>query len=165
MEFKDIAALSGKSGLFKVVSPTRSGVILESLDEAKTKLVVSSSQKVSVLSEISIFTSTKEGNTPLLDVLKETKKKFGTEIGVNPESDPKDLKAFLKSVLPEYDEAKVYVSDMKKLVRWYTILMKHAPQIFDEESKVPDAEGTKPDESKKEDKKADNKKSKREYKK
>ena len=130
MELKDIASLSGKSGLFKIVSPTRSGVILESLDEAKTKLVAPTTQKVSVLSEISIFTTSQDGSTPLLDVLKKIKKDFANDIGVHADSDPKELKAFLKSVLPEYDEVKVYVSDMKKLVRWYGILSKRGNAVL-----------------------------------
>jgi len=134
MELKDIAALSGKGGLFKIISPTKSGVILESLDETKSKLVASSNQRISILSEISIYTKTKEGNTPLLDVLKKIKKDFANDLGVDADSDPKELKAFLKSVLPEYDEAKVYVSDMKKLVRWYGILSQNAPEVFEFES-------------------------------
>jgi len=134
MELKNIASLSGKSGLFKIVSPTKSGVILESLDEAKTKLVTSSNQRVSILSEISIFTTTKEGNIPLLEVLKKIKKDFTGNLGVDANSEPKELKAFLKSVLPEYDEAKVYVSDMKKLVKWYGILSQYAPEVFETET-------------------------------
>jgi len=133
MELKDIAALSGKSGLFKIISPTKSGVILESLDEAKTKLVASSNQRISILSEISIYTKTKEGNTPLLGVLKKIKKDFANDLGVDQDSDAIELKAFLKSVLPEYDESKVYVSDMKKLVRWYGILSQNAPEVFESE--------------------------------
>lgn len=136
MELKDIASIYGKSGLFKIVSPTRSGVILESLDKAKTKLVTSISQKVSVLSEISIFTTSKEGSTPLLEVLKNIKKDFPGDLGVTDASDSAVLRAFLKSVLADYDEAKVYVSDMKKLVRWYSILLKFAPEVFDQASPV-----------------------------
>lgn len=136
MELKDIAALSGKSGLYKIVSPTRSGVILESLDDNKTKIVVSTNQKVSILSEISIFTSTKEGSTPLLNVLKKIKLDFANDIGLDAESDPKELKSFLKSILPEYDESKVYVSDMRKLVRWYSIISKFAPEVFDQTPKI-----------------------------
>jgi hypothetical protein len=131
MELKDIASISGKSGLFKVVSPTKSGVILESIDEAKTKLVASSNQRISILSEISIYTTTKEGSTPLLEVLQTIKKDFGNDTGVDENSDPKELKAFLKSVLPQYDESRVYVSDMKKLVRWYSILLQYAPEAFE----------------------------------
>jgi hypothetical protein len=131
MELKDIASISGKGGLFKVVSPTKSGVILESLDEAKSKLVASSNQRISILSEISIYTTTKEGSTPLLEVFQKIKKEFDNDPGVDAESDGSELKAFLKSVLPEFDESRVYVSDIKKLVKWYTILLKQAPEVFE----------------------------------
>ena len=131
MELKDIASVSGKGGLFKVVSPTKSGVILESMDESKSKLVASSNQRISILSEISIYTNTKEGSTPLLEVFQKIKKDFGDDLGIDAESDGSELKAFLKSVLPEFDESRVYVSDIKKLVKWYGILLKQAPEAFD----------------------------------
>lgn len=136
MTLSDIASVSGKGGLFKVLAPTKSGVILESLDEAKTRLVASSNQRISILSEISIYTTTKEGSTPLLDVLKKINALYGQDMGVDGESDGAELKAFLKSVLPEYDESRVYVSDMKKLVKWYGLLIQIAPEIFEEAAKV-----------------------------
>ena len=61
MNFKDIASVAGKPGLYRIVSPTRSGVVLEALDEKKTKLVAGMSMRVSVLSDISIYTLTEEG--------------------------------------------------------------------------------------------------------
>lgn len=131
MELKDIASISGKGGLFKIVKPSKTGVILESLDAAKTKLVAGGSQRMSLLSEISIYTTTKDGTAALLDVLNAIKTKFGTDLGVNPESDSAKLKGFLKSVLPEFDEDRVYVSDIKKLVKWYSILLKEAPEAFE----------------------------------
>jgi hypothetical protein len=137
MKLSDIASLAGKGGLFKVLAPTKSGVILESLDEAKTRLVASSNQRISILSEISIYTTTKEGSTPLLDVLKKIKSEYGTDTGVDADSDGNELKAFLKSVLPNYDESRVYVSDMKKLVKWYSVLLTLAPEIFEEETEKP----------------------------
>jgi hypothetical protein len=131
MTLKDIASVSGKGNLFKIVAPTKSGVILESLDDAKTKLVATTNHRMSLLSEISIYTTTKEGTVPLEDVLKKIKKEFGDDTGVDGNSDPDELKAFLKSVLPEYDEDRVYVSDIKKLVKWYSVLLKYAPGIFE----------------------------------
>ncbi len=131
MELKDIASISGKGGLFKIVKPGKTGVILESLDAAKTKLVAGGSQRMSLLSEISIYTTTKDGTAALLDVLNAIKTKFGTDLGVTPESDSAKLKGFLKSVLPEFDEDRVYVSDIKKLVKWYSILLKEAPEAFE----------------------------------
>jgi hypothetical protein len=136
MKLSDIASIAGKGGLYKVLAPTKSGVILESLDDAKTRLVASSNQRISILSEISIYTTTKEGSTPLLEVLKKIKSEYGTDTGVDADSDGTELKAFLKSVLPNYDESRVYVSDMKKLVKWYSVLLKIAPEIFEEETEA-----------------------------
>jgi Fe2+ transport system protein B len=135
MELKEIASISGKGGLFKIMKPGKAGVILESLDAAKLKLVAGGKERMSVLSEISIYTTTKEGTESLQEVIKKIKKQFGAEIGVTPESDNAKLKAFLKSVLPEYDEDRVYVSDIKKLVKWYSILLLEAPEVFEQEEK------------------------------
>jgi len=144
MDLKDIASVSGKGGLFKILSPTKSGVILESLDESKSRLVASSNQRISVLGEISIYTNTKEGSTPLIDVLKKIKTDFDKDPGVDQNSDPEELKAFMKSILPEYDQTRVYVSDMKKLVRWYSILLQYAPEIL-EPAEQPEPEAKNPD--------------------
>jgi len=68
-------------------------------------------------------------------VLKKMNKDFGSDLGVDADSDAAELKSFLKSILPEYDEARVYVSDIKKLVKWYSILLKEAPEVFTSEEK------------------------------
>lgn len=138
MELSEIASISGKGGLFKVLKPGKSGVLLESLDAAKTRVVASATQKLSLLSEISIYTHSKEGTTALQDVLKKIHTDFKDDLGVDGNSDGSELKAFLKSVLPDYDEDRVYVSDIKKLVKWYGILVEHAPEIFTEKAGKPD---------------------------
>jgi hypothetical protein len=130
MTLQDIATVSGKGGLFKVFKPSKSGVILESLDDQKTKLVATGNHRVSVLSEISIYTTTREGTVSLEEVLKKIFATYQHDIGLDAEADPAELKAFLKSVLPEYDESRVYVSDIKKLVKWYGVLLQHAPEII-----------------------------------
>lgn len=130
MTLAEIATITGKGGLFRVVAPTKSGVILETLDEAKTKMVATPSHRLSLLNEISIYTTTKEGTAPLADVLKKINKEFGDDPGVDTNSDSGELKSFLKSILPDYDEERVYVSDIKKLVRWYEIILKHAPEVI-----------------------------------
>lgn len=130
MTLDDIATISGKGGLFKVFKPAKTGVILESLDDAKTKLVATPNHKLSILSEISIYTTTKEGTTPLIDVLKKIHASFGNDLGLDAEADGSELKSFLKSVLPDFDESRVYVSDIKKLVKWYGALMKYAPEVI-----------------------------------
>ncbi|MBX2965640.1 MAG: DUF5606 domain-containing protein [Cyclobacteriaceae bacterium] len=139
MTLADIATISGKGGLFKILKPAKSGVILESLDEAKTKLVATAHHKLSVLNEISIYTTTKEGTVALEDVLKKINQEFGNDLGLDADADNAELKSFMKAVLPEYDENRVYVSDIKKLVKWYGVLQLQAPEIFtQEESKEED---------------------------
>lgn len=135
MELSEIATVSGKGGLFKVVSPTKSGVILESLDDAKTKLVTNANNRLSLLHEISIYTTTKEGTEPLENILKKIHQEYAGDLGLDANAEGTELRAFVKSVLPEYDEARVYVSDLKKLVKWYGIILQYAPEVLADEKK------------------------------
>ena len=130
MEFKDIAAVAGKGGLFIILKPTKTGVILESLDEHKTKLVASVHNKVSVLEEISLYTTDQEGTAPLKEVLQKIYNEFGDDPGVDKNSDADELKSFMAHLLPEYDKDRVYVSDIKKMVNWYNILLNEAPELL-----------------------------------
>ena len=130
IEFKDIATVSGKPGLFKVIKPGRSGVILESLDGKKAKIVASGSQRVSILSEISIYTLNEEGATPLEEVLKAIEKEFDGDTGLGKDVEDEEYRAFLKHVLPDYDEDRVYASDIKKLVNWYGIIRQYEPDLL-----------------------------------
>jgi hypothetical protein len=139
MEFKEIATVSGKPGLYKVLKPSRTGVILESVDEKKSKLVVGTTQRVSLLSEISIYTMDEEGSKPLHEVLKNIEKEFQGDTGLAG-ADNDEYKAFLKHVLPEYDENRVYVSDIKKLISWYSIIRKHFPELLQPEEPSPEAQ-------------------------
>ncbi|MEQ8242780.1 DUF5606 domain-containing protein [Fulvivirga sp.] len=135
MDFSEIASVAGKGGLFKVVKPTRTGVILESLDESKQKLIAGATQRISVLSDISIYTTTQEGSVPLADVFKKMYAEFNDDLGVTPTSDSDELKAFIKHIIPEYDETRVYVSDIKKVINWYQSVLINAPELIKEEKK------------------------------
>lgn len=143
MKFEEIAAVSGKGGLFKILRPTKTGVILESLDGKKSKLVVGADAQVSILSEISIYTHSKDGSTPLNVVMQKIHAEFEGDTGLDKNSAPDELKSFLKHVLSDYDEDRVYVSDIKKLVSWYNLLSQIAPGSFlasDEEETTEEVE-------------------------
>jgi hypothetical protein len=131
MELKDIAAVSGKSGLFKVVKPTRTGLILESLDGKNSRLATGPHHQVSLLHEISVYTMDYDKTIPLQEIFYKINEEFGDDPGVDGKSDPDELKAFLGHIAPDYDKERVYVSDMKKLVNWYIILYKIAPDIME----------------------------------
>lgn len=139
MNFGEIAAVAGKGGLFKVLKPSKAGVILESLDDKKSKLVVGADARVSILSEISIYTHTQEGSTPLIEVMRKIHEEFEGDTGLDKNSDGDELKSFLKHILPDYDEDRVYVSDIKKLVTWYNLLAKIDPDSFMKDDEAEEA--------------------------
>jgi len=143
MEFKDIATVSGKPGLYKVLKPSRSGVILESLDDKKGKLVVGAAQRVSLLSEISIYTLTEEGASPLQDIMFKIEKEFQGDTGLEG-ADKEEYESFMKHILPEFDEERVYASDVKKLINWYHILRVQCPEVLEE--KAPEETNSKKEE-------------------
>ena len=132
MNFKDIATVAGKPGLYNIIKPTRSWVILESLDEKKAKLVAGMSMRVSILNDISIYTMTEEGAEPLESVMKKIEAEYKGDTGVDTSSSDSELRAFLKSVLPDFDQERVYISDIKKLNAWYQLIRKSAPEVLQE---------------------------------
>jgi hypothetical protein len=130
MDLKEIMSVSGQSGLFRFVSQGRNGIIVESFSDKKRSFI-SANNKVSSLEDIAIFTDEKE--VPLEEVFK---KIYDLEQG-KPAPDPKSssdvLKNYLEKLLPNYDRERVYVSDIKKLISWYNILLSLNMFNFEEE--------------------------------
>jgi hypothetical protein len=134
-DLNEIATVAGKGGLFKVLKPGRSGLVVESLDDKKIKFVTTPNHKVSVLKEISIFTTTEDGAVGLDTVLRKINSEFGNDPGVDHKSSNDELMSFLGYIVPEYDKERVYPSDVKKLVNWYFIILKEFPEYFKQEIK------------------------------
>lgn len=134
MDLKDIASVSEKRGLYKVLKPTRSGVILETLDATRKKLVASANSRVSILKEISIYTTGAESSVLLEEVFELIHKAYGFELSIDPKADDQELFSFLSEILPDYDEDRVYASDVKKLITWYKIVATYYPEVFTQES-------------------------------
>jgi hypothetical protein len=129
MTLKDIASVAGKSGLYKVLKPSRTGVLLEAIDEKKAKIIANTQQRVSILKEVSIYANNSEGSVPLNEVFLIIKEKHGTKVNVDTTNN-KTLFAFLEEIVPDYDKEKVYGSDVKKLISWYNILSQYYPEVF-----------------------------------
>ena len=152
MELKEILAISGKGGLFKYISQARNGIIVESFEDKKRQ-IIHSSTKVSALEDIAIYTENDE--LPLADVLKKIFEKEEGKEALSPKSSSDELKSYFESVLEDYDKDRVYVSDIKKIINWYNLLVKYDllhPEKEEEEKKEDNAEketkkadaGTKP---------------------
>lgn len=126
-DLKEIASISGMPGLYRIVAPTRNGIIVESLSEKPVRSVAQARNKVSILQEISMYTNDEEHTVPLAEIFDRIRKQYGADIPVTTKSSTTELASFLESVLPDYDQERVYASDMKKLAQWYTIVNQFVP--------------------------------------
>lgn len=133
MDLTKILAIAGKPGLYNMVAQTKSGVIVESLIDKK-RFPAFSHDRISSLSEISIFTT--DEDLPLKDVLKKVFEKYNGEQAISNKSSNDQLKTFMEEILPNYDKERVYVSDIKKLVVWYNLLQENGLLDFTEEEKT-----------------------------
>ena len=123
MSLDKILSISGKPGLYQIVTQTRTGAVVESLIDQK-RITVGAHSNISILSEIAIYTLAEE--VPLRDVLKKVMEKEGGQPTSISHKDSKDvLEEFFFEVLPDYDEDRVYPSDIKKVVQWYNLLQKN----------------------------------------
>jgi hypothetical protein len=119
IKVKDLMSIAGKGGLYRFLAQARNGVVVESLTDRK-RAVAPPTARVSALEDISIFA--KEEDIPLADVLMKIHEKEQGGAAISSKAGNEELKSYFKIVLPEYDEDRVYVSDIKKVIAWYNLL-------------------------------------------
>lgn len=123
MSLDKILSISGKPGLYKIITQTRNGFVAESLLDNK-RITVNIHSNVSVLSEIAMYTLTEE--VPLREVFKKVRdKEEGKQTSISHKDSKDQLEEYFFDVLPDYDEDRVYPSDIKKVIQWYNILQKN----------------------------------------
>ncbi|HOZ74866.1 MAG TPA: DUF5606 domain-containing protein [Flavobacterium sp.] len=144
MNLEKVLAISGQPGLYALKLQTRTGFVAESLIDGK-KITVGLRSNVSLLSEISIYTHSSE--KPLAEVMRAIAEKENNGPAISHKEDTAKLIAYFAEVLPDYDEDRVYASDIKKVLNWYNMLQakglvsKEAPEAkkaADKESEVAD---------------------------
>jgi hypothetical protein len=124
-------AISGKPGLYLMLSQTKTGFIVESLSDGK-RFPVFAHERVSSLQEISIFT-TGEEDIQLREVFKKMFEKTEGRPGPDAKATQDEVKKFFGEMIPDYDSEKVYISDMKKAIAWYNTLLEKQMLDFTEE--------------------------------
>lgn len=140
---KEIANISGKSGLYRILKPSRAGVIVESLNEKREKTMIGPTARVSVLKDVSVFTEGAQDSVPLADVFMQISEKYGKEVELDTKTaSDKDLIEFMNDVLPEFDRSRVYISDIKKIINWYNLLSQYAPEAFETSAEAATEETT-----------------------
>ncbi|MEZ4858116.1 MAG: DUF5606 domain-containing protein [Flavobacteriaceae bacterium] len=129
MSLEKILSISGKPGLYQIKTQTRTGILAESLLDGK-KITVNTRQNVSLLSEIAIYTLTEE--VPLREIFKKISEKEKGGEAISHKASKDELEEYFFEVLPDYDEDRVYPSDIKKVVQWYNLLTKNGITNFSE---------------------------------
>ena len=122
MDIKGVIAISGKPGLFKVAAQGRNNIIVQSLLDNK-KFPAFATDKISALEDISIYTY--EEDVPLQEVYEKIAEKENFGSSMSHKEDIGKLREYLTEILPDYDEDRVYDSDVKKLFQWYNLLVDH----------------------------------------
>ncbi|MBG7611158.1 DUF5606 domain-containing protein [Polaribacter sp. BAL334] len=120
MEFNKIISVTGKPGLFQVISQSKSAIIVESLLDKK-RVAINATQNVSLLENIAIYTY--EEDMPLLNVFKAIAEKTTGKEAISHKENDKNLISFFADAMPNYDAERVYVSNIKKVIQWFNILV------------------------------------------
>ncbi|MCY7350641.1 MAG: DUF5606 domain-containing protein [Cytophagaceae bacterium] len=138
---KEIANIAGKPGLYRVLKPTRTGVIVESLDEKRQRWVINKTTRISILSDISLYSELGSDKTyALRSVFTAIRKQHGPQVTLDPKIATEDeLAEFLVKIAPKYDRERVHTNDIRKVIAWYNIVSAHLPEAFDK----PERETTK----------------------
>lgn len=131
MDLSGIISIAGMSGLYKVIAQTKNGLIVESLIDKK-RIPAYATHKVSALEDVSIYST--GDDVPLKEVLQKIYDKEKGAPCIDHKTPDAELKKYFKSAFAEYDEERVYVSDIKKVVMWYNILQKEGLLEKKEES-------------------------------
>lgn len=122
MDLSGIISISGQPGLFKVVAQSKNGLIVESLIDKK-RIPAYSNYKISALEDISVFTT--GDDMPLSEVFQKIYDKENAGAAIDHKSNDAELRKYFSEALPEYDEDRVYVSDIRKMLSWYNLLHKN----------------------------------------
>lgn len=129
---QEVANISGKPGLYRIVKPGRAGVIVESLDQLHKREMINANAKVSVLKEISVYTEDINKATPLGEIFLSIRKGFGIKVELDPKiASNKDIFDFFAKIMPNFDRDRVYPTDIKKIINWYNILSENLPELFE----------------------------------
>ena len=119
MLFKEIISIPGMGGLYKIVASNKNGFIVESMQDGK-RTMINANQRIMTLSEIAVYT--KDTELPLRDVFKKMQETSDKNSPVDVKEDPKKLRDYFKTIVPEFDEERVYSSDIKKMISWFDAL-------------------------------------------
>lgn len=135
MKISDVLAISGKTGLFKILASSNKNLVVENMIDGK-RSSIPGSLRISNLSDITMYT--KKEDVPLSEILKSMFEKNQGKEALSHNSAPQEVKDFIDGVVENLDHDRVYASDLRKLVQWYNLLISKNALPFEEEDKSDD---------------------------
>jgi hypothetical protein len=136
MEYREIVAVTGLGGLYQLLATKSDGAIVRNLSDKSTKFISARLHNVTPLESIEVYTTGE--NVRLHEVFQQMKEKEGSIAIIDPKADNNAVKSYFKSVFPTFDDERVYVSDMKKMVKWYELLKTNDLLNFETAAQEPD---------------------------
>lgn len=131
MNLKDFLSVSGLPGIYRLVGSRSNGLIIEDFAEGKRKFVSSRRHQFTPLESIAIYTDDGE-STELKNVFQNMMEQYEDNPPVSPNASSEELKEYFADVLPTYDENRVHIGDIKKVVKWFTFMYEH--NLFEEDA-------------------------------
>jgi len=136
MDYSKLVHISGKPGLFEIANQRQDGLIVKSLLDKKTNFVSSRIHQFTLLDNISIYTD--NDSEPLIEVFRKMLALKETDPIPGPKEDQTILRSYFEKILPDYDRDQVHISDIKKIVKWFSILDEMGLAEIIEEKKISD---------------------------
>lgn len=131
MEYRELVAVTGIGGLFQLVTTKSDGAIVRNISDKTTKFISARMHNVTPLDSIEIYTT--DDNVRLQHVFKKIQEQETTNPPADSKTDNKTIKKYFETVFPDFDYERVYISDMKKILKWYELLKSNDLLHFDTE--------------------------------
>ena len=126
---KGILSVSGQPGLFKLIAEAKNRIIVESLLTGK-RIPVGTTAKISSLEDIAMYTHS--GDVPLKEILQKMQQQQNDHSVPDSKAPDAEIRRYFETVIPEYDRERVYLSDIRKVIHWYSILSEKEMLVFEE---------------------------------
>ncbi len=133
MNLDKFLVIAGVPGVHKLVSTRSNGLVIEDRQEGRTRFVPVRQQQVTPLATIAIYTDTEEGTVTLTDVFQKMLDQMETNPPVASDSNSAQFRAYFTSILPEHDQERVHINDIKKCIKWFNFMIDKG--IFEEVKK------------------------------
>ncbi|MBU6340557.1 MAG: hypothetical protein KGS48_03590 [Bacteroidetes bacterium] len=133
MNLEKFLVIAGFPGVHKLVATRSNGLVIEDRHEKRTRFVPVRQQQVTPLATIAIYTDTEEGTVSLTSVFEKMLELLESNPPVSPDANSAELRAYFTSILPEHDQDRVHINDIKKCIKWFSFMLKNG--IFEEAKK------------------------------